>query len=201
MMVRNTPPALFRGAARQFAMPSRTSHAQFSHAGAIAPGECLLSSTNRAGRLGRRSREETAAMEASGRAPAGGARSCFFACFSLASMALLVFAAGDVDPGVTAADQWRFAFTMEQARSNYFFSAAHVDWLRESGLVGSQWYDEACRCKRAWDLLDDCRRVHPNDAEKCREKLTKLRELLGPDQWRAGMMPPPAPYWHFRVIE
>lgn len=113
--------------------------------------------------------------------------------------ALLLVASLDAPP-VHESDQWRFSATMDQAERNYQFGSAHLSWLEQHAPWEWNWIAEARYCRRCWDLLDDCRRVHPADAERCRQKLSELRRLLGHEDFYLGRMPDPAPFHRFVEI-
>lgn len=113
---------------------------------------------------------------------------------------LLLLAVGGDAPPVHEWDQWRFPASVAEAYRAYQFGTAHVAWLQEHTPWEWNWLAEARWCRRCWDLLDDCRRVHPHDAEACRRKLTELRRLLGAEDFYRGRMPDPAPLHRFREI-
>jgi hypothetical protein len=51
-----------------------------------------------------------------------------------------------------------------------------------------------------WDTLSDARCEYYYVAYR-RQALKKLREMLGPDAYYRGQLPPPVPVWRFREIE
>ena len=83
---------------------------------------------------------------------------------------------------------------------------AYMDRQRWFGMVGRpEDYrlasDEAAECQAVWDALDWVHHWHLNkDPYKAREWLDRLRELIGEEDWTAGTMPPPAPFWRFREV-
>lgn len=101
------------------------------------------------------------------------------------------------EPGVVAADQWRLPYTLAQAKHGYEAGTAHVAWLREHAPWDCDWLAEANWRRRCWDLLDDCRRIHPRDDDACRRKLAELRGLIGAEWYWRGIMPEPLPSHRF----
>lgn len=90
---------------------------------------------------------------------------------------------------VQASDAWRFPYTLDQARRGYEVATRHVDWMRQHSPCNQEWIDDAEFRRRCWDLLDDCRRIHPFDTSACRRKLSELRRLLGPEMYWRGVLP------------
>ena len=98
-----------------------------------------------------------------------------------------------------AADLARFRWCpAAHAKAQWEFGCRHLEWLERVGGIQTEWHADALWCRRCWDLLDDCLRIHPHDDGQIAGKLTELRRLLDDDDWRAGRMPPPGPLWRFR---
>ena len=82
-------------------------------------------------------------------------------------------------------------------------NAEHKDWLYSEKIFHVQdwegWeevYTETGEIQRAWHLLRLARSDHWS--ENCRRGfLEQLRELIGPEAFYAGQMPPPIPYWRY----
>lgn len=55
---------------------------------------------------------------------------------------------------------------------------------------------ETCQLYRAWDLLRDAKCGHYSEMIR-RDALRQLRELIGPDAYAAGVMPPHVPLHRF----
>ena len=112
--------------------------------------------------------------------------------------ALVICVILDADLAVQAADQWRFPVSMAEARRCWEIGCAHVAWLRATIPADADWIADADWRRRCWDLLDDCRRIHPDDAAACRCKLAELRRLIGVEWYWRGRMPEPLPWDRFR---
>lgn len=95
-------------------------------------------------------------------------------------------------------DARRFLVAATAAEQNWRFGCAHVEWLQQVGLSDTAWHDEACWCRDVWDKVDDVKRFWAGRPELMRQSLERLRELLGPEWYEAGRLPPAAPAWRFR---
>lgn len=112
-------------------------------------------------------------------------------------MALALFLTLDTTT-VHEADAWRFPQSTREARHGWEWATAHCCWLVEHRSWDADWLADAQWRRRCWDLLDDCRRIHPGDAQACRRKLAELRLLLGAEAYWRGAMPDYLPVWRFR---
>lgn len=95
----------------------------------------------------------------------------------------------------------------ELVRINRAFARTHVEWLEAHATVHGwyaddcgAWLLDACRCHRAWDLLDDAQEQWRTPACR-RESLECLRRRLGEVDYRAGRMPAVVPLWRFRRMD
>jgi len=112
-------------------------------------------------------------------------------------MLLAAVAAGTDSPAVHEADAFRFPQTAQEAFHGYQVAGKHHDWLTSNTPWQCDWIEEARWRRRAWDLLDDLRRVHPLDADRCRLKLVELRTLIGQQAYGLGTMPDYLPLERF----
>ena len=118
----------------------------------------------------------------------------------------------------------------EVVRANLAFSTRHLTWLREvratipahRQLMMAAHVAEAERLNNAWKSLDNatdtiaevksivakCRTDSRSGSYKflpevvrCSQRcVDALEELLGPENFRVGRMPPPVPFWYFQWI-
>lgn len=94
-------------------------------------------------------------------------------------------------------DVHRFPQTARQAMHGWSVSSAHCAWLENYRAWDENWIADARWRYRCWDLLDDCKRIHPLDAGSCRGKLARLRLLIGQDAYWRGVMPDYLPCHRF----
>jgi hypothetical protein len=62
------------------------------------------------------------------------------------------------------------------------------------------WYatvQEAAYLYHCWDWLHAAQGGEGRDERYWRQSLATLRDLIGPDNYHAGAMPPPVPVWRF----
>lgn len=104
-------------------------------------------------------------------------------------------------PVVTARDLDRFWETAQVTEAHWRFAEAHVHYLENNEPWEATWLAEARWCKRCWCLLDDCKRTFPKHPDIIAPKLRELKNLLGAEAFAAGLMPPAAPFWRFRMRE
>jgi hypothetical protein len=88
------------------------------------------------------------------------------------------------------------------------FSRDYRCRLRDELSLGEAWreralwaaLDQARDCYQPWDLLEDAQAEWRDPA--CRlEMLEALRDLIGPEAYYTGRMPPPVPLWHWREVD
>ena len=101
------------------------------------------------------------------------------------------------DPAIRDGDEWRFPVTRDQAYHGYRTSQTHLHWIREHRSWDQGWVCEAAWRHRIWDLMDDLRRIHPNDKQQNRRKLAELKQLLGGEAYWRGIVPDYLPAWRF----
>lgn len=92
-------------------------------------------------------------------------------------------------PPVTAADLRRFPQTVAVGEWGWTQAVRNRDRVRETGTA--RHLAEAERVRRAWDVLDDCLRIHPHCKVQTKTKLVELRELIGKRNFAFGQMPLP----------
>ena len=100
-------------------------------------------------------------------------------------------------PPIVPQDAFLFPGTAEYARESWLFGVHHCEHLARFGMTGTIWYAEADYCRRCWDIIDDVKGFYRDRPADLVRKLTALRTLLGPQDFYAGRMPPPGPYWRF----
>jgi len=82
------------------------------------------------------------------------------------------------------------------------FGRAHVAWVEGEAALSPweshwcAWRCEAKQCLAAWEALE---RAHESEEERL-QALADLKDLLGQEDYFAGVMPPPAPVWRFRRV-
>jgi hypothetical protein len=54
---------------------------------------------------------------------------------------------------------------------------------------------------QCWDWLHAAQGGEGRDETYWRHSLRRLRDLLGPQAYQAGQMPPPVPVWRFRSVD
>lgn len=101
---------------------------------------------------------------------------------------------------VHESDVHRFHCSAAFARQSWEFGVAHCDWLSKNEPYAWGWIEDAAYCRRAWDLLDDCKRIYKDDPAMRKQRLYWLREHLGPVAYSHGWMPYPVPVWRFREV-
>jgi hypothetical protein len=91
------------------------------------------------------------------------------------------------------------------ARFNWQAAERHCEWgnrERQSRLSPwnpwEAWYPQAEWRRRCWYVLDD---AHTYRGERRLRALQQLRELLGPEAYRAGSMPTSCPFEMFRDVD
>lgn len=85
---------------------------------------------------------------------------------------------------------------------------AHVWWLRaEIGVYPwkadyfEEWLYDADRFKNAWASLLLAHVYRESNCADCKYYLSCLRSIIGEENYLAGRMPPPVPFWYFTEIE
>ena len=101
------------------------------------------------------------------------------------------------DPAVQDGDEWRFPVTKELAYHAYRVSQTHMVWLWDHRHWDNAWLNDASWRHRCWDLMDDLRRIHPNDKAAKRRKLTELKRLIGEEWYWRGILPDYLPTYRF----
>lgn len=101
------------------------------------------------------------------------------------------------DPAVQDGDEWRFPVTKAQAQRGYTLGHQHYQWVVQSRPWDLAWQCDALWRYRCWDLIDDCRRIHPLDKAANRRKLTELKRLIGEEWYWRGILPDYLPTYRF----
>jgi len=86
-------------------------------------------------------------------------------------------------------------------------AVAHVRWLENEIAVFpsraedfDEWLSQAKRYKSAWQYLCSAHWNYPGNANCVYNALEELRMLIGEENYLAGRMPPPMPYWFFTEL-
>lgn len=112
-------------------------------------------------------------------------------------LATLFFTVVDLDRPVVLSDQDRFAhYSAQLARTFYNASLAHWTIVRDNPLYPEAWQEDAFWCYDCWNELDNLKNFSTTDERKI-AVLRNLKRLLGPEMWKAGLMPPHVPFWWF----
>lgn len=121
-----------------------------------------------------------------------------------------------------AEDAEEFGLTTAQIVELRNLAYRHREWVKDHcppGQCPEDWAQDAKWCFECWDALHDIRRRldslavpnteavsgwHSWEVEWAlikqrlnRERIQDLYKLLGPEMYRARVMPPPTPAWHF----
>jgi hypothetical protein len=103
-------------------------------------------------------------------------------------------------------DVYRFP-TLEQAHHAWVFNSLYREQMEARRAFQRHRYDEitraleeAAQLARAWDQVWIARCEGCSDRRR-RLALKGLRELIGPEDYYAGRMPPPVPLWRFVEID
>lgn len=99
-------------------------------------------------------------------------------------------------------------YNRDQTLEQYKFAVEHVNFMRDrcrccwptDQVYCDIWLNEAIWCKDVWDKFDDAvlytGKDYPNP-EAAEYALSRLRELLGPEAYYQGFLPPPVPTWMY----
>lgn len=115
-------------------------------------------------------------------------------------LALLLVAAAPL-PEIRVEDAARFPFGPQTTEAYWKFASNHRLYVEANAPTLTAWIAEAEYCERAWDLLDDCKRLFADKPDQLKQRLSALRDLIGPENYAAGRMPPVCPYWRFMEID
>lgn len=108
------------------------------------------------------------------------------------------------EPEPAMTDLARFPHA-EVAAATYEFAREHVEWARAQQAMHPwepswcRWIEEAEHCRECWHQLWIAA-IEDDGTYSRVEALRELKDLIGPDAYRAGHMPPPAPWWRFRRV-
>ena len=107
--------------------------------------------------------------------------------------------------GVCIEDRERFP-SKECCRSMIEFSNEYKTHAiaRQEWEIGKWDYwqmviEETNTLHDCWDALEDVKLNYKTEIT-C-DKLKKLKNLIGEDNYQRGIMPPPVPIWRFKIVE
>lgn len=94
------------------------------------------------------------------------------------------------------------------AEHYYYFSAAHVSWLEtrlpleQDRKEWREYITQANYCHLRWQALHLARQPWwgGEEYDQANYWIDQLKDLLGEEDFKAGRMPPAAPFWYFRDV-
>ena len=127
----------------------------------------------------------------------------------IVALAALIASASHDTPDIDLGDQQFFQlYSRDQVRACREIAMQHMYTVGQRWPITQQeqdalwaWKAEARYCYEVWNLLDDVQIYADKSKEITLRKLSELRDMLKEENYYAGRMPPPIPYWHLPRID